>query len=180
MQKRNAPPGRTSIVHEGIVKPCGPHQRTRRSGSVQALRTRRRGASKTRVRTSSRSADSVAALVLAAMFLLQKVVQAIEALLPEASVVFEPVRSVLERTRPEPAGSPLGLAAARDQAGALQHLEVLGDGGKAHLEGLGQLRDPGLARAEASKDRAPGGIGQGREGDVEAIGRHASVNCADK
>src|SRR5436305_9897289 len=134
MQKRKAPPGRTSIVHEGIVKPCGPHQRTTRSGSVQALKTRRRGASKTRVRASSRSADSVAALVLAAMLpllplrLAQNVVQAIEALLPEASVVFEPVRSPLERTRLEPAGAPQGFADERDTAVALTHLTVLGVG----------------------------------------------------
>src|SRR5713101_3497922 len=182
MQKRKAPPWRTSILHEGIVKPCGPHQRTTRSGSVQALKTRRRGASRTRVMTSSRSVDSMAALLLSAMSLLppfqlaQIAFQAVEALFPETAIVLQPVRGVLQRTRLEPAGPPLRLATARDQTGALQHLEVLGDGGKAHLEGRGQLRDRGLAGDEASKDRAPGGIGEGRKGDTEAIGRHASIN----
>src|SRR6059036_1063332 len=149
------------------VKPLGPNQRTRWSGSVQTLKTRLRGASKMRVMTSSRSVDVVVALVLAAMFLLLSLqlgqirLQAIEALLPETAIVLQPAGGVLKRTRLEPAGPPLRLATARDQTGSLQHLEVLGDGGKAHREGLGQLRDRGLALGEASKDRTPGGIGEG-------------------
>src|SRR2546422_9082153 len=85
MQKRKAPPGRASILQEGIVKPCGPHQRTRRSGSVHALKTSARGASKTRSMTSVRSAVVAVGLVLAAMSpplplqLAQVVVQASEA-----------------------------------------------------------------------------------------------------
>src|SRR5438045_2440203 len=83
---RKAPPGRASIVQEGIVKPCGPHQRTRRSGSIHALKTRARGASKTRSMMSVRSEVVAVAvgLVLAAMSpplplqLAQVVVQAIE------------------------------------------------------------------------------------------------------
>src|SRR5207244_12679122 len=177
--KRKAPPGRASIVQEGIVKPCGPHQRTRRSGSIHALKTRAHGASKTRSMMSVRSEVVAVAvgLVLAAMSpplplqLAQVVVHAMEALLPEAPIVLQPVRGVLEGTRLEPAGPPLRLATARDQTGGPQPPEVLGDRGKAHREGLGQLRDRRLARAEASKDRAPGGIGQGRDGSVEARGR---------
>src|SRR5438093_12442342 len=132
MQKLKAPPGRTSIVHEGVVKPCGPHHRIRRSGSVQALKTRWGGASKTRVMTSSRSADFGAALFLATMpppfrsQVLQIAIQPIEALVPEAAIVLQPVPGLPERTRPEPAGSPLCLAPAHDQAGALQHLQALG------------------------------------------------------
>src|SRR2546422_667225 len=101
MQTRKAPPGRTSILHEGIVKPFGPHQRTRRSASVQALKTRRGGASKTRVMTSSGFAVSAAGLVLAAMSpplrlqLLQIYIQPIEALLPESAIVLQPVGGVL-------------------------------------------------------------------------------------
>src|SRR5690242_15476788 len=126
-----------------LVKPRGPHQRARCSGSVQALNTRLRGASKRRVRTSTRSADS-AALLLAAMSLLlllqfaQIIVQPIETLLPETPILLQPVGGVLKRTGLEPAGPPLCLATARDQAGAFQHLEVLGDGGQAHREGRGQ------------------------------------------
>src|SRR3989442_16014184 len=127
--------------------------------------------------TSSRSVDSMAALFLGPMsllplFQLAKIAsRAVESFSQKRAIVLQPARGVLEGTRLEPAGPPLRLATARDQTGVLQHLEVLGDRGKAHREGLGQLRDRGLARAEASKDRAPGGIGQGREGGVEAIGR---------
>src|SRR6266404_4305082 len=120
MQKRKAPPGRASILQEGIVKPCGPHQRTRRSGSVHALKTRARGASKTRSMMSVRSAVVAVGLVLAAMSpslplqLAQVVVQAIEALLPETPIVLQPVCGVLEGTRLEPAGPPLRLATSRE------------------------------------------------------------------
>jgi len=55
------------------------------------------------------------------------------------------------------------LAAARDQAGALQHLEMLGDGGEAHLEGLCQLRHRGLAQRQPRQDGPPRGIGEGCE-----------------
>lgn len=48
-----------------------------------------------------------------------------------------------------------------------ENLEVLGDGGKRHVEGLGQFRDGGLAAGQALEDRATGGIGQGRERGVE-------------
>src|SRR5438128_3403304 len=167
MQRRHVPPGRTSISQEIVMKPSGPHQPAACSASVHALNTRRRGASKIRVMTSSRCADATSALALAVIVLLARlqlaeiIVQAIEALLPEVAVVLQPVGGVLERPRLEPAGPPLGLAAARDQAGSLQHLEMLGHGRKAHLEGLGQLRDRSLARGEAGEDRAPCGIREG-------------------
>src|SRR5207247_9255268 len=96
------------------------------------------------VRSSTCSAGSGAALLLAPTFLLlplelaQIVVQAAEALFPETVIVLQPVCGALERTRLEPAGPPLRLAPARDQTGALQHFQVLGDGGEAHLEGPGQ------------------------------------------
>jgi len=56
---------------------------------------------------------------------------------------------------------------------------VLGHGGQANLEGLGQFQDRGFPRGEARKDRAASGIGEGGEGAAEAIGRHVqSVNQA--
>src|ERR1700689_2276046 len=152
-----------------------------RSSSVNARHTRSRGASKTRVMTSTRSADSAAILFFAAIFLFlrvrfallqlaQIILEAIEGLLPETAIVFEPIRRVLERSRGEPAWTPLRLAAALDQPGALQHFEVLRDGGHAHLERLGQLGHRRLARTEAGEDRAAGGIGQRRESRVELFG----------
>src|SRR5262249_13091932 len=158
-----------------LVKPRGPHQCTMCSGSVQASNTRLRGASKTRVRTSTRSA-AAAALLPAAMFLLlllqfaQILVQTVETLLPEPPILLQPVAGVLERPGVEAAGPQLRLAAAGDQAGALQHLEVLGDGRQAHREGRGQLHDRDIAGSEAGKDRAPGGVGEGGEGSAETVG----------
>src|SRR2546421_9012385 len=95
--------------------------------------------------TSTRSAVSVtalAALLAAMLFLLglqlaQVIVEAIEALFPEPPIALEPIGDFLEPDRLEPARPPLRLAAARDQAGALRHLEGLGDGGQGHIEGLG-------------------------------------------
>src|SRR5580693_3784321 len=148
MPTRKAPPGRTSISHDSVVKPCGPHQRAACSGSIHAWNTSRRGASRMRLTTSSRSAKAAAASDLAAALLLRVMVlflplqfakmvfQAIQRLPPEAAIGLEPVGGVLQRRGLEPAWPPLRLATTRDQAGALQHLEVLGDGGKAHGKGL--------------------------------------------
>src|SRR6185295_17813978 len=155
---------RTSISQNVIVKPWGPHHLATRSGSAHAFQTSARGASKTRAMTSSRSTVSATALFLASMFLplplqlAQIVVQAIEALFPEATVALEPVGGVLQGRRVEAAGTPLSIATARHEAGALQHLQVLRDGGQAHVEGVGQLRDRRLTGAEAGEDRPPRGI----------------------
>jgi hypothetical protein len=66
----------------------------------------------------------------------------------------------------------LGRASARDEPGALQDLEVLGDGLDADGEGLGEVADRRLALGEAREDRAPGGIGEGREGPRELVDGH--------
>src|SRR5438093_9726240 len=131
-----------------------------------------------RVMTISRSdgvVKVVAALCFAVTFLLlllqfnQIFVEALEALVPEAAIVFEPVGDVLERRRLEPAGPPLRLATLRDQAGALQHLEVLGHRGSTDLEGCGQLLDRRFALSEACKDRAARRVGERREDRAEGI-----------
>src|SRR5437879_10344330 len=116
--------------------------------SIRAFQTRATGASKVRSTTSGSSfvaALLVAALLFAAIsFLLalnflrlvlalqflQVDIELVEALLPVAPVVLDPCGDVLERSRLEPAGPPLRLASAFDQAGALEHLEMPGDGGK--------------------------------------------------
>src|SRR3972149_1379217 len=145
MQLRYLPPTRRAIWQWGNVKLFGPHQRMKCSGSVQAFHTGARGASKTRVMTSSCWADVVGASLVSAilaLLLLERVaavflhlllnlsqvfVQAIEALLPETTISFEPFIGIFERASLEPPGAPLRLAAARDQTGALQDLEGLGD-----------------------------------------------------
>src|SRR5882762_6117767 len=125
--------------------------------SVRAFQTSATGASKVRSTTSGSSfvttlsfaaislllALSFLRLVLALQFL-EVAVQLVEALLPVAPVVLDPVGDALERIGLKPAGTPLRLAAALDQASALEHFEVLGNGGQAHLEGLGQFHDRGF------------------------------------
>src|ERR1700746_548391 len=114
----------------------------------------RRGASKIRVTVSSGAGDSAtfffAFVVFLFLQLAQILFQAVEALIPEAAIVVEPIRGVLERTRREPAWTPLRLATTRDKPRALEHLQMLGDSGQAHLEGLGEFGDRGLARCESS------------------------------
>src|SRR5512139_3819188 len=69
MQKRYFPPTRRSIREEGDVKPSGPHQRIKCLGSVHAFQTASRGASNTRLITSSSLAGNLAEpLCLAAIF----------------------------------------------------------------------------------------------------------------
>src|SRR5262245_45010866 len=110
------------MSQEGRVKPCGPHHRARCLGSVHILKTRPRGASNTRVMTSSRSAKPAGALLLSAIVLLlglnfaQIIFQTIQALLPMAPVLLEPFCGVLQRTSRKLTIAPLRLATARDQA----------------------------------------------------------------
>src|SRR5262245_27940762 len=134
----------------GMVHPSGPSSQCGTcSAFVQASHTSRRGASTTRTAVTSRSEGVVKVVVrlllAVAMLLLllfhdfQVLVEARVARLPEAPVLLGPVRHLLERRRLQPPGAPLRIAAARDQARALQHLEVLGYGGLAHVEGRAQL-----------------------------------------
>src|SRR5712691_6348844 len=127
--------------------------------SVSAFQTRATGASSVCSTTSGSSfvaALLVAALLFAAISLLLALnflrlvlalqflevgTQLVEALLPVAPVVLDPVGDVLERIRLEPAGPPLRLSASRDQARAGENLQVPGDGGKADVEGFCKLLD---------------------------------------
>src|ERR671912_274190 len=105
----------------------------------------------------------------------QVVVQALVAplaLLPEPPVSLHPVGHLLERVCLQPAGPPLRLPPPGDQPRPLQHLEVLGHRGKAHLERLGQLRHRRRPRHQPGQDRPPGRVGQCREGAVESFRSH--------
>src|SRR5579859_7292631 len=138
------------------------------SGRVHAWKTSARGASIRRETTSSRSALVLAAtLLLLALQPLQVVFQAIEALLPEDAILIEPVGRMLERSRFKAAGTELGVAAATDQAGTFQDLQVLGDRRKAHVEWLGQLVDRGFAGGEAREYGASRRVSKGGERLVE-------------
>src|ERR1700729_1000972 len=151
MTKRQTPPGRRSKLIVVVVKPFGPHHCAKCLESVHAEKTRSRGASNSRIPMIDRGSLSRSRLFLAAtsvrfMFTLlltvlvavfgfrflglqrlQINVEAVEALVEKAGIAVEPVVDVLERLRLHPAGPPLGLAWARDQAGALPHLQMPGD-----------------------------------------------------
>src|SRR5260221_9991894 len=73
------------------------------------------------------------------------VVEAAEARLPELAVVSDPFGDRLQPLRLQAAGPALRLARARDQTGALEHLEMLGDRRLAHGERPGEIGHPRLA-----------------------------------
>src|ERR1700704_271094 len=155
---RMAPPGRKSNSQTGLENPRGPHHCATRFGSVHALNTSSRGASNTRVSTSSWPSFAmmlpVAILFLLFLYVAQIVIQPIEALRPEPLVVSQPIGDVLERPGSDPAGPPLCLAPACNQTGMFQHLEVPGDGGQAHRKGSSELRHSGLPGGQAREDGA--------------------------
>src|SRR4051812_14773942 len=146
-----APPGRASSSQTGVEKWCGPHHWAICFGSIHALKTMERGASKTQVILTSRCGRGVEASFFAGMLfllgldLLEVVVEAIKTVFPEPAVVLDPVGDIFKRLGFQPAGSPLRPPAARDQAGALEDFQVLGDSGEGHVKGFGQLVDRSLS-----------------------------------
>src|SRR5579884_2503405 len=175
-----APPTRASTWQTGLVKSLGPHQRARCAGSVQSLKTVSRGASKTRTSSIARSESSSTGSFFALMSLLllqlfEIAVQPIEALFPEAAVVLNVVGDFLERRGFQPARPPLGLPAARDEAGALQHLQVLRDRGQAHLKRPRKLGNRCFPARQARKDGPPRRIGKRGKDGAQWIGQHFLV-----
>src|SRR6516225_10041694 len=125
------------------------NQFLRSSMSVSALHTSATGASNTRSTTSAsslvaRSLLAVISFLLSAFLVLalqlpEVAVEPAEALFPVLPIELDPVGDALERVGLEPARAPLRLAAPLDQPGALEHLEMLGHRGQAHVEGLCDL-----------------------------------------
>ena len=111
-----------------------------------------------------------------ALQFLQVGLEPVEALLPDVAVALGPLGDFLERRRLDPARPPLRLAPARDQAGALEHPQVLRDGRHAHVERLGELGDRALARGQPRQDRPAGRVGEGGKRGAELIDWHAVLN----
>src|SRR5487761_2594010 len=181
MTKRQTPPGLNSKAEVVVVKPSGPHHCARCCGSLKAENTSSRGASNTRVPTMERGSRSRSMLFVTLTLLslglqhLQVIVEAIEPLFPEPAIFGEPVVDRLECRRLELAGTPLRLTRTRDQPGVFQHLEMLGDGGPAQLERLGEFAHRGLAQCEPGQKGAPRRIGERGEGGAEAVGGHGCI-----
>src|SRR5260370_24823981 len=133
---RMAPPGRASNSQTGFVNPCGPHHCATRFGSVQALNTSSRGASKTRVSTNSCSSYAmmfpVAMPFLLLLYVAQISIQPIEALRPELPVVPNPIGNVLERPGRDPTGPPHCPAPSRNPTSPPEDLQVPRYGSKSH------------------------------------------------
>src|SRR5882724_223332 len=134
MTKRQTPPGLKSNALVVVRKPSGPHHCARCFGSVHTDQTSSRGASSSRVPIITFGSESRSMLFIAATFLLllllrsfpfqrsglqraEVVLQAIQPLLPKPAIFLEPIVHALQRVQLEPAGPPLRLTAARDQAG---------------------------------------------------------------
>src|SRR5438067_13661657 len=108
MVNRQVPPGRKSMPWVIVVNPRGPYQWIRCLGSVQTANTSSRGASNTRVKTSSRSVVSAArsgvvviGLLLLGLEVVEVLGQPVEALGPEPLVGLDPVVDRLEPVRVE-------------------------------------------------------------------------------
>src|SRR6201996_2811284 len=88
MQQRDFPPTRKSILQTGAVKPFGPHHCITYFGSVHALQTNSRGASKTLVITIRSTSLTVFSAISGLLFLhsTYNCIQLVEALFPEAAV----------------------------------------------------------------------------------------------
>src|SRR5258708_27188513 len=111
------------------------------------------------------------------LHLFQEVVEAIEILVPEFPEVSEPAVDLPERHRRDPARPPLRLAPARDQAGMLQHLQVLRNRRKAHVKGFCEFHHRRLAERQPRQARPAGRIGECRKGRAEGVNRHLYLAC---
>src|SRR5947209_18546408 len=101
-------------------------------------------------------------------------VEGVEFALPEAPVPRDPLDGFAHGLRVELAPPHAAVPATAEQACALEHPEVTGDGRWRDREGLRQLAHRRLAALEAHQDGAPRGVAEGREDGVE--GRPGILN----
>src|SRR4051812_7330905 len=96
----------------------------------------------------------------------------IEADGPIAFPLAEPPLRFGERPGIEAAQVRASHLLARDEAGALEHLHMLGRSREAHAVRLGERTDRGLAERELGEHAAPRRIGQCMEHSVKSIINH--------
>src|SRR5215471_4552836 len=87
---------------------------------------------------------------------------------PESFIRMHPARYQPQRRRIELVEDLPPLALSPDQARLPENLQVLGDGGKRHVEILGQLHDRLLPLGEGVQNLPAGRIGDGTEYRVHA------------
>src|SRR5579862_3309044 len=103
MQQRNFPPTRKSILQTGEVKPFGPHHCITYFGSVHALHTNSRGASKILV-TTIRSVSFTVLFAISGLLFLHLIyhfIQFVEALFPESAIAKRPLADCFNRLWPQ-------------------------------------------------------------------------------
>src|SRR6185437_2911160 len=160
MTVSKAPPGLASTLMRsiGALVPTGPQKWVRCSGVIMQRKTSSRGASKTLVRFSSAGAAWWLVMIcrllarcgrrlmdVALLDVAQVRVELVEPLGPGAPAGLDPAERRVERGGLEVARPVLGVPGPRDQPGPLEHLEVLGDARKRHVERHGQLVNRGIA-----------------------------------
>jgi hypothetical protein len=97
----------------------------------------------------------------------EQCIEALVVLFEDPAVTFDPIHGLSQPLRFQFAGAPLRIDAHRDEAGTLEHFQVPGNRGLAHLERLGKFRHGGLPLRQPRQDGAAGGVGQGGEGPIE-------------
>ena len=96
---------------------------------------------------------------------------------PPSSCVLGPCGDLDQRLRPQLAWTPLSISAAANQTRPLEDLQMTGDGRETDRERLGQLEHGCLTVGQPSHDRAPRGVRQGGEDEVEPIGGRHGHRC---
>src|SRR5262249_773478 len=107
--------------------------------------------------------------LLLGLHLIEQGIQALEGSLPELAVQFQPLRGLGQWGGFQFAPPALSILSSRDQSGALQHFEVLGDRRLGHGKRLSQLIYRSLARCQPRQNRAPRRIGQRGEDRIQAL-----------
>src|SRR6267143_6324932 len=132
-----AAPGATSSATRASSRRRTPYPAARRT-RASSLTRGRSGSQSSRVRSASFGSpllrlgfhvleQRVHHFLLVALQLLQHRIEAFEVRFPDAPVALDPIGCLGERPRLEFAGPALPLAAARNQTGSLEHLQMLGD-----------------------------------------------------
>lgn len=96
-------------------------------------------------------------------------VQPLEPTFPEFSVTLQPCGRLSHRLGFKAAGTALRVTPAGNQAGTLQHAQMLGDGRLRHFEGRSQLRHRSFPERKTRQDGATRGIRQSREGGIQPV-----------
>src|SRR5437870_2552163 len=104
---------------------------------------------------------------------LQALVEAIEALLPERTVLLEPLGGLTEPGSVQTRRPQLRRAPTCDKSGPLEHLEVLGHRLNGDRERFGELVHRRLAVCEAREDRTTGRVRKSGKRLCELVDRHS-------